>query len=57
VTSSDQQFQPTYDAYVTLSESEPVGRLGMTVRQLAIHFGVSRMAIWRTLRVDDERSD
>jgi hypothetical protein len=34
-----------------------MARLGMTVRQLAIHFGVPRMAIWRTLRVDDERND
>ena len=35
-------------------QAREMARAGMTIRQLAEHFSVSRMAIWRALRAEDE---
>ena len=38
-------------------QAQEMTRSGMTIRQVADHFGVSRMAIWRALRATDGTDD
>jgi hypothetical protein len=43
--------------FLERGQAREMARSGMTMRQIAEHFGVSRMAIWRSLNAEEEAID